>query len=427
MSESVRFEDAEQVCQTPLSYATRAIIGLAGLQTGPARQAESPVATGLEDTAEPLDIDTEAPALDSEGMYLADIGKIPLLTAVEEVELGKSIEAGLLAGTVLELEKAKASADSYTAVRERLRRSLEPYFAALVMPANKTPEAVEATAETVRTQAEAAVEELECLVSNTGYSLAELRALQTEGAHAKERLIVSNLRLAVYMAKRFKGRGLSFQELIQESNAGLIRAVEKFDYTKGYKFSTYATWWMRQSITRAIADQGRTVRLPIHYHEEIAKMKRISYRMASQLGRQPEDAEVAAALGISLQQLKKMRYDGRSIASLDQPVRHQESYGSGMDMKLGDTLAAPNSEAAENHILKVTLAKELRAIVGMLPEQEALIIDRRFGLTDGVPRTLAEVAAETSSTRQRVSKVEQAAKNRLLHLAHERELRALLE
>ncbi|WP_232832026.1 RNA polymerase sigma factor RpoD [Nocardiopsis sp. FIRDI 009] len=279
-------------------------------------------------------------------LYLGEIGRVPLLTAEEEVDLAKAIEAGL-----------------YAQRRE--------------------PDTAVCTAE-------------------------ELDALVEEGRRAKRRLIEANLRLVVSIAKRYMGRGLLFLDLIQEGNLGLIRAVEKFDYAKGFKFSTYATWWIRQAITRAIADQARTIRIPVHMVETINKLLRVQHRLHQQLGREPSTAEISAAMGFGGERVLEIQRIAREPVSLQSPIGEEESdFGDFIE----DSDAVVPAEAASFTLLQ----EQLRALLSDLTERERRIIRLRFGMADGHPRTLEEVGREFGVTRERIRQIEAKTLTKLRH------------
>ncbi|WP_411267421.1 RNA polymerase sigma factor SigB [Actinoplanes sp. KI2] len=270
--------------------------------------------------------------------YLNGIGRTRLLTAVEEVELSKRIEAGLYAE-------------------------------------EKLPEA--------------------------GDDLAPLlEIIITEGKAAKNHLLEANLRLVVSIAKRYTGRGMAFLDLIQEGNLGLIRAVEKFDYTKGYKFSTYATWWIRQAITRAMADQARTIRIPVHMVEQVNRMVRARRDLAATLGREPSIAEIAKAMSVpEFQVIELISYD-REPVSLDQAV------GEDGESALGDFVAAVDAGNPANNIGQGELRNEVEIVLATLSERESAVIRLRFGLDDGRQRTLDEVGREFGLSRERIRQIE---------------------
>ncbi|WP_460778025.1 RNA polymerase sigma factor RpoD [Nocardiopsis nanhaiensis] len=279
-------------------------------------------------------------------LYLREIGRVPLLSAREEVDLAKAIEVGLYA--------------------QRRNPSLGLCGAD------------------------------------------ELAALADEGRRAKRRLIESNLRLVVSIAKRYMGRGLLFLDLIQEGNLGLIRAVEKFDYTKGFKFSTYATWWIRQAITRAIADQARTIRIPVHMVETINKLVRVQHQLHQQLGREPSVAEISSAAGFGGERVLEIQRIAREPVSLQAPIGEEESdFGDFIE----DSDAVIPVEAAAFSLLQ----EQLRVLLGDLSEREQRIIRLRFGLVDGRPRTLEEVGCEFGVTRERIRQIEAKTLAKLRH------------
>jgi RNA polymerase sigma factor (sigma-70 family) len=312
----------------------------------------SPVTTDdmVADSVEPqADLD----ATDERGIsadlvraYLNGIGRTRLLTAVQEVDLSKRIEAGLYA------EEKLADADD----------ELRPL----------------------------------------------LKVVIREGQAAKDHLLEANLRLVVSIAKRYTGRGMAFLDLIQEGNLGLIRAVEKFDYTKGYKFSTYATWWIRQAITRAMADQARTIRIPVHMVEQVNRMVRARRDLATQLGREPRVAEIAAAMGVpEFQVIELISYD-REPVSLDQAV------GEDGESALGDFVAAANqTDEPGGEVARGELRNEVEIVLSTLSERESAVIRLRFGLDDGRQRTLDEVGREFGLSRERIRQIEKVTMSKL--------------
>ena len=311
-----------------------------------------------------LDLDNEA-IDDPVRMYLREIGRVPLLTARDEVELAQAMEQG----------------------REALYRRLELRRLGQLDP------------ETDR----------------------ELCALIERGERARHRLAESNLRLVVSVAKKYIGRGMSLLDLIQEGNIGLIRAVEKFDYRKGYKFSTYATWWIRQAITRAIADQARTIRIPVHMVETINKLLRISRRLLQELGREPTAEEIAREMEIPPEKVREILKVSQEPVSLETPIGEEEDSHLG-DFIPDDGTMAP-SEAASHQLLKEQVEDVLASLTG----RERRVLQLRFGLEDGRSRTLEEVGKEFGVTRERIRQIEAKALRKLRHPSRSRKLKDYLE
>ncbi len=295
-------------------------------------------------------------------IYLREIGRVPLLTAHDEVELAKAIEAGLFA-------------------EEKLQGGVQAGCA--------------------------------------GAELAELMLIAADGIAAKQRLIESNLRLVVSIAKRYIGRGLVFLDLIQEGNLGLIRAVEKFDYTKGYKFSTYATWWIRQAITRAIADQARTIRIPVHMVETINKMARIQRQLHQDLGREATPSEIADEMGMHPDRVAEIQRIAQEPVSLQSPIGEEDS-------DLGDFIEDADAVVPMEAAAFIMLQDQLDQVLDNLSMREQRIIQLRFGLTDGHPRTLEEVGQEFGVTRERIRQIESKTLAKLRHPSRAQMLREYL-
>jgi len=294
-------------------------------------------------------------------IYLREIGRVPLLTAEDEVELAKAIEAGLYA-------------------EEKL---------------------------------------------NGGYPLlgeerADLEWLAADGVRGKQRLIEANLRLVVSIAKRYIGRGLVFLDLIQEGNLGLIRAVEKFDYTRGYKFSTYATWWIRQAITRAIADQARTIRVPVHMVETINKLARVQRQLHQELGREATPEEIAAEMGVEPERVAEIQRIAQEPVSLQSPIGEEES-------DLGDFIEDADAVVPIEAAAFIMLQDQLERVLCELSDREQRIIQLRFGLSDGHPRTLEEVGREFGVTRERIRQIESKTLAKLRHPSRALLLREYLD
>ena len=308
------------------------------------------------------DLDEVATSADLVRVYLNEIGKVALLSAVDEVELAKRIEAGLYAGHLL------ASPNSFKPARKR-----------------------------------------------------EMRLIVADGERAKDHLLRANLRLVVSLAKRYTGHGMPFLDLIQEGNLGLIRAVEKFDYTKGFKFSTYATWWIRQAISRAMADQSRTIRLPVHLVEQVNKMQRIRRELNQGLGREATDAELGAELDITEERVRELLDLSRDLVSLDQTV------GADDDAALGDFIADEKATAAEDAVEAGMMRQQLYAVLGSLEDREAAVVRMRFGLDDGQPRTLDEIGRSFKLSRERIRQIERETMAKLRHPSRAQALRDYLD
>ncbi|MCN0155095.1 RNA polymerase sigma factor [Salinispora arenicola] len=294
--------------------------------------------------------------------YLYGIGKTKLLTAAQEVELSRRIEAGLF---------AEAKLAACTPVSATLR--------------------------------------------------ADLELVAVEGRAAKDHLLEANLRLVVSIAKRYTGRGMAFLDLIQEGNLGLIRAVEKFDYTKGYKFSTYATWWIRQAITRAMADQARTIRIPVHMVEVINKLGRIQRELLQDLGREPTPEELAKEMDITPEKVLEIQQYAREPISLDQTI------GDEGDSQLGDFIEDSEAVVAVDAVSFSLLQDQLQQVLQTLSEREAGVVRLRFGLTDGQPRTLDEIGQVYGVTRERIRQIESKTMSKLRHPSRSQVLRDYLD
>jgi RNA polymerase primary sigma factor len=292
----------------------------------------------------PLALDEPPPGIDLVKAYLREIGRVALLTAVEEVDLAKRIEAGLFA-------------------QEKLRMNAE--------------EGLKLTPTAKR----------------------DLQWVARDGDKAKRHLLEANLRLVVSLAKRYQGRGLDLLDLVQEGNLGLVRAVEKFDYAKGYKFSTYATWWIRQALQRALADQGRTIRVPVHMAELITKVTRVRRELTQTLGRDPSTEEIGAQLEMTAAKVEEIIAFGRDTLSLQSPVGDDEA-------TLGDFITDTESVDPVQAVETQMLQSQLNSVLDNLPERSAIVIRMRFGLDDGRPRTLDEVGRHLGLTRERIRQIE---------------------
>jgi RNA polymerase primary sigma factor len=299
--------------------------------------------------------------------YLKEIGKVPLLTAELEVELAQRIEAGLFAA-----EKIRQAEDGEAPkLSTALRRDLE--------------------------------------------------WLVADGGRAKRHLLEANLRLVVSIAKRYLGRGMLFLDLIQEGNLGLIRAVEKFDYTKGYKFSTYATWWIRQAITRAMADQARTIRIPVHMVEQINKLTRVQREMLQELGREPTPEELAKELDMTPEKVVEIQGYAR------EPVSLETTIGDDQDSNLGDFIEDADAPVAAEVVSYGLMQEQLNEVLRTLTDREAAVVKMRFGLVDGQPRTLDEIGREFGLTRERIRQIESKTLSKLRHPSRSQKLRDYLD
>jgi RNA polymerase primary sigma factor len=334
--------------------------------------------------------DAPSPTADPVRMYLKSIGKVPLLTAEDEVMLAKKVEAGL------EAEQQMV---------ERIRPTTERLHDMLVKAA--LPRDV-ARLEAVERPSPELIREL-------------LHRTEREGQLARKRLIEANLRLVVSIAKRYVGRGMLFLDLIQEGNLGLIRAVEKFDYSKGYKFSTYATWWIRQAITRAIADQARTIRIPVHMVETINKLLRVQRQLMQDLNREPLPEEVAREMDLTPEKVREIQKISQEPVSLETPIGEED------DSHLGDFIEDAEAIVPVDAASFILLQEQLDGVMESLTERERKVIELRFGITDGHLRTLEEVGKEFGVTRERIRQIESKTLSKLRHPSRSQKLRDYLE
>ena len=306
-------------------------------------------------------------------MYLKEIGKVPLLSADEEIELAQNMEDGAVATEKINVLKGRldgASEEGKAEIKEEIKK---------------------------------------------------LQRDVDKGADAKKRLAEANLRLVVSIAKRYVGRGMLFLDLIQEGNLGLIKAVEKFDYKKGYKFSTYATWWIRQAITRAIADQARTIRIPVHMVETINKLIRVSRQLLQELGREPSPEEIAKEMSMPVERVREILKISQEPVSLETPIGEEE------DSHLGDFIKDDNVPVPADAAAFTLLKEQLEEVLGTLTEREQKVLTLRFGLEDGRARTLEEVGKEFNVTRERIRQIEAKALRKLRHPSRSRKLKDYLE
>ena len=307
-------------------------------------------------------------------MYLKEIGKVPLLSAEEEINLAQRMEEGNVATEKIQLLKARMEEAEDEAEKAEIQK--------------------------------------------------EIKAMQKDidlGSDAKKRLAEANLRLVVSIAKRYVGRGMLFLDLIQEGNLGLIKAVEKFDYRKGYKFSTYATWWIRQALTRAIADQARTIRIPVHMVETINKLIRVSRQLLQELGREPSPEEIAAEMNMPVDRVREILKISQEPVSLETPIGEEE------DSHLGDFIKDDNVPVPADAAAFTLLKEQLEEVLGTLTEREQKVLTLRFGLEDGRARTLEEVGKEFNVTRERIRQIEAKALRKLRHPSRSRKLKDYLE
>ena len=307
-------------------------------------------------------------------MYLKEIGKVPLLSAEEEIELAKKMEIGCMISEKIQLLKKRVDEAEDEAEKEEIRQEIR-----------------------------------------------ELHKAVEEGSEAKKRLAEANLRLVVSIAKRYVGRGMLFLDLIQEGNLGLIKAVEKFDYRKGYKFSTYATWWIRQAITRAIADQARTIRIPVHMVETINKLIRVSRQLLQELGREPTPEEIAEEMNMPVDRVREILKISQEPVSLETPIGEEE------DSHLGDFIKDDNVPIPADAAAFTLLKEQLEEVLSTLTEREQKVLTLRFGLDDGRARTLEEVGREFNVTRERIRQIEAKALRKLRHPSRSRKLKDYLE
>ena len=306
-------------------------------------------------------------------MYLKEIGKVPLLTAEEEIELVQKMEDGVKAAeTIAELQKKLE--DCPEEEKAEINKQIE-----------------------------------------------EQQEIVDIGEDSKKKLAEANLRLVVSIAKRYVGRGMLFLDLIQEGNLGLIKAVEKFDYRKGYKFSTYATWWIRQAITRAIADQARTIRIPVHMVETINKLIRVSRQLLQELGREPTPEEIAEEMNMPVDRVREILKISQEPVSLETPIGEEE------DSHLGDFIQDDNVPVPSDAAAFTLLKEQLVEVLGTLTEREQKVLRLRFGLDDGRARTLEEVGKEFNVTRERIRQIEAKALRKLRHPSRSRKLKDYLD
>ncbi|GAA2584081.1 RNA polymerase sigma factor [Actinomadura fulvescens] len=354
--------EAEEGAAKP-GAAKVAVAGKAAEGAAPTSEEESFTLSDDEDDAPAQQIAAAGATADPVKDYLKQIGKVPLLNAEQEVELAKRIEAGLFA-------EERLAADGPSMSEEDLE---------------------------------------------------DFEWIAEDGRRAKNHLLEANLRLVVSLAKRYTGRGMLFLDLIQEGNLGLIRAVEKFDYTKGYKFSTYATWWIRQAITRAMADQARTIRIPVHMVEVINKLARVQRQMLQDLGREPTPEELAKELDMTPEKVVEVQKYGREPISLHTPL------GEDGDSEFGDLIEDSEAIVPADAVSFTLLQEQLHSVLDTLSEREAGVVSMRFGLTDGQPKTLDEIGKVYGVTRERIRQIESKTMSKLRHPSRSQVLRDYLD
>ena len=356
------------------------------------------------------DRDASARREDPVKTYLREIGKVPLLTKEGEVELAKAMEIGAYAELSIAVQAGKDA-------KSKLRKDKD------------LPEVERVELEDLAEKGSAAAE---LLVSSsfeeklgdelpTKPTSEELNDLVRTGRAARDRLTISNLRLVVSIAKRYMNRGLSFLDLIQEGNMGLMKAVEKFDYTRGYKFSTYATWWIRQAITRAIADQSRTIRVPVHMIETVRELNRVKREYIQSHGSAPTLEDLSELTGMSIDKIKKVESVSQYTASLERPIGDED------EDTLGDFIEDPSSPSPTKETFRMFLREQLSRALDQLDEREREILKLRYGLEDGHPRTLKDVSLKFNITRERVRQIEIKAIEKLKHPSRRAELKRFRE
>ena len=335
-------------------------------------------------------------------LYLKEIGSIPLLTADQEVAIARRIENGRIADNIM---KKKLLPDGGTVTQEMVDKSFS-----LPMGDDEFEE-VQADADAPTMQDKIDSEMQEKYEIFVGKNLNDLKSISADGNTAKKELSEANLRLVVSIAKKYVGHGMSFLDLIQEGNMGLLKAVDKFAYRKGFKFSTYATWWIRQSITRAISDQARTIRIPVHMVETMNKYTRTKRQLTTELGREPQPAEIAKAMDIPVEKVNEIVKISQEPVSLETPVGEED------DSSIGDFVPDDKQEAPEQAVTSMHLKEQLNEVLGTLTDREQKVLRLRYGLDDGKPRTLEEVGREFGVTRERIRQIEAKAMRKLSHSA----------
>jgi RNA polymerase primary sigma factor len=351
----------------------------------------------------------KAPTNDPVRMYLKEIGKVPLLTAPQEVDLAMRIEGGEFSTALMQSIDGNGKVD-----QKHFRRVVDSVVR--IREHQLDPE------KRLRHEGIGREKVARSYRPRTRQQTVDfLKRVERDGQLAKKKLIEANLRLVVSIAKRYVGRGMLFLDLIQEGNLGLIRAVEKFDYSKGYKFSTYATWWIRQAITRAIADQARTIRIPVHMVETINKLVRVQRQLLQDLGREPLPEEIGVQMGVAADKVREILKVSQEPVSLETPIGEEE------DSHLGDFIEDSEAVVPIDAASFILLQEQLESVLHTLSEREKKVIQLRFGLLDGHPRTLEEVGREFGVTRERIRQIESKTLSKLRHPSRSQKLRDYLE
>ena len=348
-----------------------------------------------------------APTNDPVRMYLKEIGKVPLLNAAQEEDLARRIEAGELS-TALQVEVSDDGKPEPKDLRFLVTKVWEIRDHQVTAFGKVEGIGRDRIAKSYKPKTDLELEDF-------------CRRVERDGQLAKKKLIEANLRLVVSIAKRYVGRGMLFLDLIQEGNLGLIRAVEKFDYAKGFKFSTYATWWIRQAITRAIADQARTIRIPVHMVETINKLVRVQRQLLQDLGREPTPEEIGRVMGIGADKVREIQKVSQEPVSLHTPIGEEE------DSQLGDFIEDAEAVVPVDAASFILLQEQLEGVLETLSEREKKVVQLRFGLADGHPRTLEEVGREFGVTRERIRQIESKTLSKLRHPSRSQKLRDYLE
>ena len=407
---------------------------LAAIEQSEREEAESEQ-NGLSDGSDVINIE------DPVRMYLKEIGKVQLLSAEEEIRIAKAMERGQIAQRILALDEMKALPENDRAFKvtaEMAESCIQKHKKGQAGETGEEEPEIEEEADeaaereeeqedenepaTFRRKTVDDAQEVEELVKFfTGMTKSSLNDVIYDGEEAKDKLVEANLRLVVSIAKRYVGRGMLFLDLIQEGNLGLIKAVEKFDFRKGFKFSTYATWWIRQAITRAIADQARTIRIPVHMVETINKLIRVSRQLLQELGREPSPEEIAEKMQIPVERVREIIKISQEPVSLETPIGEEE------DSHLGDFIQDENVPVPADAAAYTMLKEQLKEVLGTLTVREQKVLRLRFGLDDGRARTLEEVGKEFNVTRERIRQIEAKALRKLRHPSRSRKLKDYLD